>query len=103
MKNDLETAVAGLLVAAVLWLYGALIMGKLAAQGRGDARRIGRLFQIFGTGLAIACFVVGLLYRSHVITLTLAAICYAPLTALFLLGLRWLQPFLRAGKGDSES
>lgn len=103
MRSDLEIAVAGLFITAILWVYGALIMRKLAAEGHGSAHKVGRRFQIFGAGLAIACFVVGLLYRSHVITLTLAAICYAPLTVLFLLGLKWLQPFLRAGEEDSES
>ena len=96
-----EVAVLAAVIAGALWLYGEIIRVKLRPRGVFLARRVVARFRLGGGGLAIACLVVGLLYRSHVFSLTLAAILYAPLAVLFLLGLRWLQPHLRDGEGDS--
>lgn len=103
MTNNIETALVGLLIAAALWIIGAKIRGALAAtRGPDFARTFFIRFLVGGAGLAIACFVVGLLYRLHVIGLSVAALLYAPIVVLFGVGIRRLQPYLHEGEGDSN-
>lgn len=101
MTNGIEMAFAGLLILAALQVAGARIRDALATnRGPDFARRFFIRFRIGGAGLAIACFVVGLLYRLHMIGLSVAALLYAPIVVLFFAGMRWLQPYLHEGGGD---
>ncbi len=103
MTGYLEYGLVGLLITAALWASGARIRGALAAaRGPDVAARFFRRFIGGGAGLAIACFVVGLLYRLHTIGLSTAALLYAPVVVLFVAGMKWLQPYLHEGEGDSD-
>lgn len=103
MTGFLEDGLVALLIGATLWLTGARVRNALAAaRGPASARRFFLRFICGGAGLAIGCFVVGLLYRLHTIGLSTAALLYAPIVVLFFAGVRWLQPYLHEGEGDSK-
>lgn len=96
-----QTALLGLFVLLAIWLYGSIIASRLTDQPA-KARMVTWRFRIFAALLAIACFIVGLLYRGHVISLTVAAILYIPEAIGFIVGLWLLQPYLRQRKEDDN-
>lgn len=94
MHSVLETAVLAVFVLAGVWVYGSLIGRRLLARGK-QAKPIVRRFRIGAITVTAGCFVVGSLYRGHVISYDLAIGLYIPLAIAFLVGLRLLQPYIR--------
>ncbi|MCY0874981.1 MAG: hypothetical protein OWT28_01675 [Firmicutes bacterium] len=96
LNNLVQTGVLALMLSAGIWFYGGLIASKLRAKSEKAGRAFARKFRLFGFALALPCFIVGLLYRGHVINFTWAAILYIPEVVGFAVGLWRLQPYLTA-------
>lgn len=94
--------VALLFILGGIWLFGERIR-RLRFSGdvvAGD--RFARSFRVGAIIIAIAAFMIGTLYRLHVLPLVLATSLYIPVAVGFFWGLRWLQPYLHETKEDID-
>lgn len=90
-----QTATVAFVLAFAIWMYASVISSKMHKNPE-KAKKFARKFRLSGFALALPCFIVGLLYRSHVISLTLAGILYIPEVVGFAVGIWRLQPYLTA-------
>lgn len=97
-----ETLVLYGFVMAIVWLYGGLLRSRLKKADPLLRARVVRRFRFGGTLLATLCFGIGLLYRLHVVSFTVAGVLYIPELIGFMAGMRFLQPYLRWNEGDSQ-
>lgn len=86
------TAVLFIFVLLGVIAYGSILGARI--RPRETAKRVARRFRRVAIALAVACFVVGLLYRLHVLPLWLAGILYIPVVIGFGVGMIRLQPYL---------
>lgn len=99
IRTTLENVLLLCVVVAAIWLYGGMIASKFRRHPE-KARRFARRFRFFGVALALPCFIVGLLYRAHVLSFTVAVVLYIPEVVGFAVGLWRLQPYLTAPEED---
>ena len=102
MTEVLHSAVLGVIVLGGVWLYGSLLEARFKASGIASFERIAKRFRYAAALLIIVAFVVGTMYRLHVIDFNVAIMLYIPIGIGFLVFIGWLQPYLHFHKEDSD-
>ena len=87
---------------AGIWLFGNRIRSLRFAKDNVAGTKFLRRFWLGGVAVAVPAFLIGSLYRLHVLSRIVAFPLYIPVVLYFFWGLRWLQPYLHEAKEETD-
>ncbi len=94
--------IAFLLVMAGVWLFGLRIRDARFVKDNREGTKFLRRFRIGAATAVVPAFLIGTLYRLHVLSRIVAIPLYIPVVLYFIWGLRWLQPYLHEAKEETD-
>ncbi len=94
--------VAFLFVMAGVWIFGNRIRSMRFAKDNMAGTKFVNRFRWGAILLVIPAFLIGSLYRLHVLSKIVAIPLYIPVVLYFFWSLRWLQPYLHEAKEETD-
>jgi len=87
---------------AGVWLFGSRIRNMRFAKDNEAGAKFVNQFRWGALAVVIPAFLIGTLYRLHVLSEIVAIPLYIPVVLWFFWSLRWLQPYLHEAKEETE-